>query len=323
MNMSVRFTTALVSFIIILLSLRCVQAAETLRVGYANAEGAKIPVFIAKEQRIFDKQGLDVRMTRVASSRLGVAKLISDEIQFFLGNSGAVVEAIATQNAPLVIIASLGRERLAIYSLPSITRIEDLKGKRFGVSSPGATNDRVASRALKKLGLEPGSDMKIVATGRGDPIDRLQSLAGGNVDAVAATADDLFELAPEERRKIRKLVDLADYGILVGGADVTVGKTYLKAQRGTVRRFLQAIDEALEMARKRPDFVAAAYEKYAGPSDRRTLDLKVAEYYASKPPERPYPDKRAVASMIEQLQDKMPELKSDDSSAYIDESLYR
>ncbi len=309
-------------FFVLLLSLSSAEAAETLRVGYANAEGAKIPVFLAKEYRLFDKQGLDVRMTRVATGRFGAAKLASGEIQLFLGNSGAVLEAIAVQKAPLVIIASLGRERLAIYTRPGIARVEELKGKRFGVSGPGAANDRVAARALKKLGFEPGGEMQIVATGRGDPIDRLQSLIAGKVDAVAATTEDLFELAPEERAKMRRLVDLADYDILVSGADIAVGRAFLNAQRGTVRRFLQAVEEALDVARKRPDFVAAAYEKYAGSSDRKTLDLKVAEYYAGKPPERPYPDKRALASMLEQLRDRHPEIKNEDFTAYIDESLY-
>ncbi|HTM09871.1 MAG TPA: ABC transporter substrate-binding protein [Verrucomicrobiae bacterium] len=298
------------------------HAAETLHIGYTNAQGTRIPVFIAKEQRIFDKHGLDVRLTRVAPGRAAVPRLISGELQFFLGNSQPVIEAIAVEKAPLAIIASLGRERFAIYTKPEITRVEELKGRRFGVSTPGASQDSIATRALEKLGLTPEKDVRIVATGLSVSADRLLSLARGDVDAVAATADDVLQLGPEYTAKIRKLVDLSELGILISGADVSVGKIYLRAQRGTVRRFLQALDEALELARQRPDIVAAAYEKYAGVSDSRTLAQRVKEYYASHPPEHPYPDKPAIASALEELKKKLPELNADDPAAYIDDSLY-
>src|ERR1043166_3870554 len=183
--------TALAVIILIVFSTRA-DAAETIRVGYTNAQGAKIPVFIAKELRIFDKYGLDVRLTRVSPGRLAVPKLVSGDIQFFLGNSGPVIEAIAADKAPLVIIASLGKERFAIFTKPEIGRKEELKGRRFGVSTPGASQDRVATRALKKLGFEPEKDVRIVATGFSGS-ERLQALARGEVDAVTATSDDLLE----------------------------------------------------------------------------------------------------------------------------------
>jgi NitT/TauT family transport system substrate-binding protein len=313
---------ALVLALVILLFADHGNGAEILRIGYTNAQGAKIPVFIAKEQRIFDKHGLDVRLTRISPGRLAVPRLISGEIQFFLGNSGPVIEAIAKEKAPLAIIASLGKERFAIYARPSITRVEDLKGKRFGVSTPGASQDRIAARALKKLGFDPEKDVRIVATGLSVSVDRLQSLARGDVDAVAATADDVLQLAPEDAAKIRKLIELSELGILVSGADISVGRTYLRAQRGTVRRFLQALEEALELARRRPDVVAAAYEKYAGVSESKALDLKVKEYYAGNPPERPYPDKAAILSALEELKEAHSDLQTEDISAFVDESLY-
>lgn len=298
------------------------RAAETIRIGYINAEGAKIPVFIAKEQRIFDKYGLDVRLTRVSPGKLAVPKLVAGEIQFFLGNSEPIIEAIAVEKKPLAIIASLGKERLAIYTKPSITRVEDLKGTRFGVSTPGASQNRVAMRALKKLGLDPEKDVRVVATGLGTSLGRLQSLARGEVDAVSATAEDVLQLGQPERGRIRKLIELSELDILVSGADIAAGRTYLRAQRGTVRRFLQALEEALDLARRRPDIVGAAYEKYAGVLDSRDLDLKVKEYYAGNPPERPYPDKRAILSALEELKETAPELKAEDISVFVDESLY-
>jgi sulfonate transport system substrate-binding protein len=310
-------------FAIMALSLfwRSADGAETLRVGYTNAEGAKIPMFVAKDQRIFDKHGLDVRLVRVSPGRLAVPKLLSGELQFFLGNSGPVIEAIAIEKAPLAIIASLGKERFAIYTTAAITRVEGLKGKRFGVSTPGASQDRIATRALKKLGFDPAKDLRMVATGLSGSVDRLKSLARGEIDAATASSDDQIELSRVESEKIRKLVDLSDLGILVSGADIAATRSYLKLQRGTARRFLQAIEEALELARQRPDVLSAAYEKYAVSSGAEALEAKVKAYYAGKPPEHPYPDKKAVLSELEELKEKKPDLNLD-PLAYVDESFY-
>lgn len=315
----------LIATLLLVLSLGLVddlRAAETIRIGYTNAQGAKIPVFIAKEQRIFDKYGLDVRLMRVSPGRLAVPKLVAGEIHFFLGNSQPIVEAIATGKKPLAIIASLGKERFAIYTKPSITTVEDLKGKRFGVSTPGASQDRIAARALKKLGLDPQKDVRIVATRLNTSFERLQSLTRGEIDAVSATAEDILQLGQTESAKVRKLIELSELDITVSAADIAAARAYLSAQRGTVRRFLQALEEALDVARRRPDVVAAAYEKYAGVSDSRALDLKVKDYYAGNPPERPYPDKRAVLSALEELKEAHPDLEAEDISLFVDESLY-
>jgi NitT/TauT family transport system substrate-binding protein len=295
---------------------------EILQLGYTNAEGAKIPVFVGKEQGIFERHGLDLRLARVSPGTLGVPKLLSGEIHLFLGNSGPVVEAVAREQAPLAVIASLGIERFAIYTRPDIGNVEALKGGTFGVSTPGASQDRIATRALKKLGLEPGKDIRVLATGLNSSIDRLGSLSRGEVDAVAATAGDLSQLEPNQAAKIRKLIDLADLGIFVSGADVTVARGYIRTDRETVRRFLRALEESLRLAGKRPDLVGATYEKYLGVANPAAVEMKVKEYYAGNPPARPLPNKQAIESHLEELREKYPGSNLREVSAYIDESLY-
>ncbi len=315
---------SLISFsLIVLLTFSSSYAAETrqiLQLGYTNAQGAKVPVFLGKEQGIFERYGLDLRLVHISPGRLAVPKLLSGEIQFFLGNSGPVVEAIAKEQAPLAIIASLGIERFAIFTKPTISRLEELKGKTFGVSTPGASQDRIASRALKKLGLEPDKDIRVVATGLNRSIDRLRSLARGEVDAVAAAPEDLPQLEVSQAEKVKKLFELADLGIYVSGADIAVARDYIQAHRETVRRFLGALEESLQLAKERPDLVGGTYKKYLGVTDPQALE-KVKEYYASNPPQRPLPDKKAIESNIEELKERYPDFKPRELSAYIDESL--
>ncbi len=242
---------SLISFVlIVLLNFSRSYAAETtqiLRLGYTNAQGAKVSLFLGKEQGIFEKHGLDLRLAQISPGRLAVPKLLSGEIQLFLGNSGPVVEAIAREQAPLAIIASLGIERFAIFTRPNISRPEELKGKTFGVSTPGASQDRIAWRALRKLGLEPEKDVRMIATGMNSSIERLRSLARGEVDAVAAAPEDLPQLEASQGEKVKKLIELADIGIYVSGADIAAARGTIQGHREIVRRFLSALEESLRL----------------------------------------------------------------------------
>lgn len=297
------------------------ESQTVVRLGYTNAQGAKVAVFLGADEGVFARHGVDLRLTRVSPGTAGVPKLVAREIDLFLGNSGPVVEAIATGSADLAVIASLGVERFAIFTRPAIAKVEELKGKTFGVTTPGASQDRIAARALKKLGLDPGGDVRVVATGLSSSVERLRALARGEVDAVNATADDLSQLSSDERGRIRKLVDLADLGILVSGADVSATRGYLRAEAETARRFLRALGESLALAKARPDFVAATYKKYLGVGGPEALDTKVKEYYAGNPPDRPLPNKKAIASHLEEVKEKFPGLELREAAAYVDESL--
>jgi NitT/TauT family transport system substrate-binding protein len=300
---------------------QAVRSADVLQLGYTNAQGAKIPLFLGKDQGIFEKHGIDLRLGRVSPGTLGVPKLLSGEIDLFLGNSGPVVEAIAVKEALLVVIASLGAERFAIYARAEITSVKDLKGKTFGVSTPGASQDRIAARALKKLGFEPGRDVRVVATGLGSSVDRLRALAKGEVDAVAATADDLFQLDASESAKVMKLVELSEIGIYVSGSDISAARAFVETHRDRLRRFLRALEESLRLARERPDLLGEAYKKHLGISDPRLLEIKVKDYYDGNPPLRPLPDQKAIESHIEELTEKYPHLRPREASAYMDGSL--
>ncbi len=319
-------TGSMISFsLIVLLGFSSSYAAETtqiLHLGYTNAQGAKVSLFLGKEQGIFEKHGLDLRLAQISPGRLAVPKLLSGEIHFFLGNSGPVVEAIAREQAPLAIIASLGIERFAIFTRPNISRPEELKGKTFGVSTPGASQDRIAWRALRKLGLEPEKDVRMIATGMNSSIERLRSLARGEVDAVAAAPEDLPQLEASQGEKVKKLIELADIGIYVSGADIAAARGTIQGHREIVRRFLSALEESLRLAKERPDLVIATYKKYLDVTDPRALEIKVEEYYASNPPQRPLPDKKAIESNLEELKERYPDFKPRELSAYIDESLH-
>src|SRR5258706_4599130 len=186
-------------------------AREKIRLGYDNAEGAKIALFVGLDRGLFENRGIDLAAERVSPVKLGTPRLLAGEIQLLLGNSGPVVEAIAREEKPLAVIASLGPASFAVFVRAATASAGGLKGKRFGVSDPGRDQDRIARRALRRLGLEPERDVGIVYTGFNNSTERLAALAHGEVDAVIGGLEnypDFPEAAGTQSRGLNKIVNL-------------------------------------------------------------------------------------------------------------------
>jgi ABC-type nitrate/sulfonate/bicarbonate transport system substrate-binding protein len=85
-------------------------------------------------------------------------------------------------NYDLVFIAGIKNHLTqSILAKPEIKRLEDLRGKKVGVTRIGATTHYFALQAFKRRGMEAGRDYAMVQTG-GAP-EMLAALLSGAIDA--------------------------------------------------------------------------------------------------------------------------------------------
>jgi hypothetical protein len=109
-------------------------SAEPIRLAYSGVSASGTPVWLAKEEGVFAKHGLEADLVAVRSAPLQVTALVSNEVQFVRGSASSMLTA-AAQGAKLKIIFSLFAERASYDFLvaPSITKPSDLRGKKIGV----------------------------------------------------------------------------------------------------------------------------------------------------------------------------------------------
>ena len=101
---------------------------EPLVVSYAGITGARGPLWIAREMKLFEKYGLDVKLVHIAAGATSINALIAGDVDMVLTTSSAAVAA-AVRGAPVVIIATNGSPGYKLVALPSITSVQQLKGK--------------------------------------------------------------------------------------------------------------------------------------------------------------------------------------------------
>jgi len=182
-----------------LLTLFLVQLSHTVRafaaapaklvIGYAAMSARVMPLWIAEEQGIFTKYGIDSQQIFIRGAPTLVAGLASGDIQVGSTGGSATLAAIAAGHDLKMIAAFSSQNTYDLVTRSSIKKAEELRGKRFGVTSIGGTVWMGIMLWLEHFGLDDQRD-KIQIQVIGDQTIQMQALENGTIDA--AVLDGVF-----------------------------------------------------------------------------------------------------------------------------------
>src|SRR5882724_9613214 len=159
-----------------------VSAQIKITIGYAAVSPRTTPLYIAQEQGIFAKYGLDAKIVLFRGAPTLVASLVSGEMEVGYTGGTSVVGA-AGQGNYLRILSSISSTLThSMMAHPSLKRVEELRGKRFGIQNMGSSTWMHTMLALEHVGLEPKRD-NINILSIGDSVLIGQALEVGRVDA--------------------------------------------------------------------------------------------------------------------------------------------
>ena len=281
---------------------------------------AKLPLWLAQGAGLFEKHGLTVDIRAAKSGEDVIERLKRDEAQIYAATANWIVSGIG-EGKDLVFFANTGYSVLKLVARPDITRAQDLQGKRIGTGEPNSSQDRITRQALQRFGLNPDKDVTLIPFGSRS-IQRLNALLKGEIDATTTNEDNLFELERRgEIRKIRVLADNESLKLFIGaGVDFAVTREFLRNSRSAVKGFVQALSEAIGLARRNRAAADQIYARYLKINDPGLLEFMYHTYVQGAIPERPYPKLENVALGIEEFAGK-PGLKGKRAEDLVDSSL--
>ena len=160
-----------------------------LIIGYAAMSARVVPLWIAEEQGILAKYGVDSEQVFIRGAPTLVAGLTSGDIHFGSTGGTATMAAIAAGHDLKMVAAFSSRNTYDLVTRASIKKAEDLRGKRFGVTSIGGTVWMGIMLWLEHFGLDEQRD-KIQLQVIGDQSIQMQALEHGTIDA--AVLDGVF-----------------------------------------------------------------------------------------------------------------------------------
>jgi NitT/TauT family transport system substrate-binding protein len=202
-----------------------------------------LPLWIAKEQKFFDKYGLQAEVVLVKGTSMVTAALLSGDVQ--MGNIGGVgVIGAAAGGADLKVVASFyNKPILRVVARPEIEKTEDLKGKRLGVQSIGGAGWIQAILALEQLGLDPSrDDIRVLQTGA-SPV-RVQALEAKSIDFTVFS--EMSFVLMLKQRGFRLLAEIPP--VPVAGLGITVDRGYIQRHGDVLENALKALAEGIAFA---------------------------------------------------------------------------
>lgn len=199
-------------------------------------------LFVAKDMRFFEEQGLDAQIVQVRSGPIAVSAMAANEAQFYtVSATGASLGAIAG-GLDLVFIAGIVNKLDGDFvTSPKIKSPSDLKEKLLGVQSIGGGIWTFTMLALDHWGLVPERD-RIQFRILGDQSVIAQGLLAGSVDA--AYLGYTFSKVTQ-RQGFHVLADLAKADIPYQGIGVVARRSFLDRSPEVAERTLKALAKSV------------------------------------------------------------------------------
>ena len=241
-------------------------------INYATRTGTTWPLYIAKEGGYFEKCGLNAAIV-FGVHPAGIAMVVSGEAVMTKYPLEQAVPA-ASKDGSLVILGSPYRKSLfALMANNRFLNVQQLKGKRIGVSQIGDAPYNYAVGLLAKSGLTP-RDVEWIPLGS-DVNGRAAALIGRRVDATMLTAPVYFRL---EQQGFKSLANTSDYDDIYAPVVYLFKRSLVAADPKLPELLIKAHTEAIKRFYDDKAFALKAYLKYT-PEDPHELE-RVYDYFA-------------------------------------------
>jgi NitT/TauT family transport system substrate-binding protein len=299
----------------LLLPLAAVESQELkkIKIGYPAIASNQIHIWVAKDAGLFKRYGLEAELIFFRGGQLATQALVAGDPPIV--NIGTVVQA-GLQGHDLVLIAS--SENAYAYSVvarPNFGKVEQLKGKKLGVSGFGSASHNAALILLRRLNLEPNKDVAVIVAG--GTVERLAAIEAGRIDTTLMTPSEI----PRARKQgLVEIFDMMDLGLEVQGNGFATTRSFIKKDRDTVKSALKGYVEAINYIQTKRDESKKIIARYMRTNDPEIPDAAVG-WFVKRVPKKPYPTLKGIQFLLDELALQLPQAKNAKPEQFVDLSL--
>jgi NitT/TauT family transport system substrate-binding protein len=302
--------------LLVLLSLVLIVRAATaqemsLRAVYNALSGVMAPIWVAQDAGLFTKHGVNVDLKYLAATTAVQGMVGGGEEVGLVGNQG--IDA-RLEGAELTYIASsLPVFVFQLYARPEIKTIADLKGKIVAVTQPAASTDYAMRIVLRRNGLEPDKDVRILYAQ--DINGVLTSVSAGNAAAGIMSAPTSIRA---KAAGMKSIVDITALKVPFLFTAMLSSPKVIREKNDALTRFLRAYIEALVVIRRDKETTMRSMGKFLKTNDQAVLE-SVYDDYKDVFPVTPLMTAAEVQAVLDVA--KSPKAKSMKPQEFFDNSL--
>jgi NitT/TauT family transport system substrate-binding protein len=251
----------------------------------------------------FRKYGIDARLVVFQAGSLLAQASMAGEVKISM-IAGPVSIASRSAGSDSVIIGAL------INSLPykmivakSITRTEQLKGKKIGISRFGSSTDTAVRLFLTKVGLN--ADREVILVQAGEQSNRFAALVGGTIDAtIVGVPLDITA----QKQGFSVLANLAELQIPYPQAIVETTDRLIREEPQLVKNYLRGLIAGVHYGVTHPEQTKAILDKYVKIKNPEFLSATYQDYVQITD-RKVYPHMDGIRVALEEVAKRSPAAK--------------
>lgn len=267
-----------------------------IAVAYPVLGSGAIPLWLAEHAGLYQKYGLDAKLMYIAGGSKAVQALLADSVDV-ITNGGPAISA-NLEGADLVFIAAPSNKfEFALVSQPEINSVQELKGKKIGLTRLGSGGHFALKFVLSENGINE-KEVNLMQTG-GMP-ETIAALAAKQLQAGILSAPNIQKA---EAMGFKILLDLKQLRQKYVQGALATRKKFIRQNPEVLRRFIKAYVESLYLFKSDRQLAERVIAKYARISDPKISALAY-DYFSSATHAPPYIDLDAIRTVMQELREE-------------------
>jgi len=217
-----------------------------VHIGYVSRSILDMPYMIARDRGLFREEGLEPELIFIRAG-LTPQVLLAGGIDFATATGTGISAAVNGADIRLI-FALTDRPSFDLISVPSITNIQQLRGKKLGVSGVGSLAEILARQILIANHVPP-EQVTFLPLGTSDVT--YIALKAGAIDATMLQIPQKFFAIDEGFRKLAAGADV--YRAVMGG--LTTTRATLTDRPELVTKMIRATTRAVRLIRNDKKYV--------------------------------------------------------------------
>ena len=262
------------------LSSAAADKPKKLRLAYSGWQIGTAVSYVGVDSGLFKKHDVEIEELPIRDTlSAGVQSLLGVDLLIGFGNPLAILQPIAGGADITMIGAHVSFDEYGMGVASSISNIQDLRGKKIGVSALGARSDLVARVILRRAGLDPAKDVEVVAAGLSPA--RALALSKNLVQGAPLSLD----LVAGAQKMGIKILEVKPVPVVTDLIMTT--RSFTRREEDNVRRFMKGYAAAIHYFVTKRDDSLAILKKYFPGNQSVTVDVMYDSFAAQL---RPLPE---------------------------------
>ncbi|MFB6986921.1 ABC transporter substrate-binding protein [Streptomyces sp. NPDC056230] len=219
--------------------------------------GEHAPFYYGKQQKIFEKHGIDLSIQAGQGSQKTVQATAAGQTDFGWADTPALLAGVdqGVQVKSLGVFLQTTPASVQSFDAEGIGSPADLKGKTIA-GTAGDALSKTFPIFLKKNDLD-ASDVKVQNT---DPAGKIAAVISGKTDGLLGYASDQGPTMQEKAKKKVSYLRFSENGLNFYSNGLLAGQKILATKSELAERMVQAVSESWAAAEKAPGPAVAAMD---------------------------------------------------------------